>query len=177
MVNSRIAIGGMCLVMIVALTATDVSTADAQSIPKGKPHYGWRNERAARDMRHARDYSRDLYLYSRNTETVDPEIAKSESKTLGQNIAAAQKEIAGVRKEAGDNKETLQAVESIEKHLGNAAAMHKTLHEACNMTSVDGKASAHCCSVITKELEKAMAEHSALIRSIDHKEKPAATNK
>lgn len=174
--NSRIAVSGMCLAIIVAFTATDVSTASAQTYPKGKPHYGWRNERAARDMRHASDYSRDLYQYSRSVDTVDPEVAKSEAKALGDNIVAAQKELAGVRKEAGDDKETLQAVESIEKHLGNAAAMHKTLHEACNMTSVDGKASAHCCSVITKELEKAMAEHSALIRNIDHKEKPAATN-
>lgn len=176
MSQSRVALVGVCLAVIAAMMATDVSSALAQrrpTPPERRLHPGkypfWSNQRASRSMRHARDYSRDLYHYSRDAAKIEPEVAKSESEQLGKNIEAAQRDLNDARKKAGGDKETLAALEAIQKHLANAAATHKTLHAECCKDSVDGNVCTECCNEITKELEKAMAEHAALMRRLDLK--------
>ncbi len=156
----KVALVGFCLFLVSAFMATDVSQTLAQrrpSVADRKQHPGkystwWPRQRASRSMRHARDYSRDLYYYSRDAATIKPEVAKSESEQLGKNIEAAKKELATVRKQAGSDKDTLDALQVIEKHLASAAETHKTLHAECRKESVDVGVCANCCNQITKEL-------------------------
>lgn len=152
---------------------TDASSVFAQNRSRkymGKPHYGSSTFRASRNMSYARDYSRDLYYYTRDAHTIDPEIATSESTELGRNIDATKKELATIRKEYAGDKEVLTSLKIIEDHLTNAAAQQKTLHAECQRDTFDGTAGMTCCSDITKELEKAMAEHAALLRKLEIKE-------
>jgi hypothetical protein len=118
-------------------------------------------------MRHARDYSQDIYYYSRGAQRIEPQVAKAESEQLGKNIDAVKKELAVVRTESAADKETLAALEAIEKHLTKAVETHKMLHAESSRDSVEGGICAKCCSEITKALEMAMAEHDALRRTLE----------
>lgn len=142
-----------------------------------RPSSSWTHQRAARSVRHARDYSRDIYRYSRNAGHINPAVAKAESEELGHNITKAQQHLATARKEAGNDPDTVAALESIEKHLSSAAEQHKALHEECCKPSVDGAVSMSCCSSITLDLEKAQAEHNALLRSLEIKSKKTKKSK
>jgi len=131
----------------------------------------WSNQRASRHVRHARDYSRDIYRYSRDARHVDPVIIKAESEALGQNIVSAQQEFSVACQKAGSDTAAVASLKSIEKHLESAGKQHKMLHEECCKTSVDGSVSMNCCSKITLDLEKAQAEHDSLLRSLEVKTK------
>jgi len=162
-------------VLIAALCAVStpsIAWAQRDAGAKARGEFGkgfWSNQRASRNLRHARDYSRGFYLYSRDAGTIQPEVARSESTELGRNIDAAKKELAAVREEYAGDKEVLASLEVIEDHLAKAAAQHKTLHAECQQDTVDGTVGMECCNVITKELEKALAEHAALIRKLEIK--------
>jgi hypothetical protein len=86
---------------------------------------------------------------------------------LGRNIAKAQNEMAKAKKEAGNDAATLAALKSIEQHLATAAAQHAMLHEECCKDAVDGGVCMKHCNQILLELDKAQAEHNALIRSLE----------
>ncbi|WP_278470007.1 hypothetical protein [Gimesia maris] len=173
MKHSRLLLAGICFAIVApAILSKDLSAfAPPGSRPyMGKPHYGSSTFRSSRNMNHARDYSRDLYYYTRDAQTIDPELARSESTELARNIDATKKELATIRKEYAGDKEVLASLKVIEDHLTNATAQHKTLHAECQMDTFDRTAGMKCCSDITKELEKAMAEHAALMRKLEIKE-------
>ena len=148
---------------------------DAGAKARGDFSPFWSSQRASRSMRHARDYSEGLYRYSRESKTVKPEVAKSEAEELGRQIANAQKHVGDVRTQIGDDKKAAAAVDSIQKHLDSAAASHAKLHAECCKDVVDGQVCSECCSDVTKELEKAMAEHDALMRQLKIDSPPAQT--
>jgi hypothetical protein len=89
---------------------------------------------------------------------------------LGRNIAEAQTELAAAREDAGTDPETIAALKSVNQHLAAAAKHHAMLHEECCKDSVDGSVCMNCCNNILLELDKAQAEHDALIRSLEIKQ-------
>jgi len=160
----------LVVVAVAALLAIQVLASGASAAPSlgiSKPYYGSSNQRASRSIRHARNYSRDIYRYSRDADQIVPATAKEESEELRRNIAKAQKELATSREEAGNDAKTLAALKSIEQHLAVAAQHHQMLHEECCKSSVDGMVCMDCCNNILLELDKAQAEQDALIRSIE----------
>ncbi len=148
-----------------------------RSIAARRQHPGkgfWANQRASRSLQHAQTYSCDLYNYSRGATLVVPEVAKTESENIGRNLEAAKREFATVRAALGGNKEALVALDGIGKHLNKAAETQKSLHEECCKDSPDSGVCAGCCSDITKELDKAVAEHDALMRTLQGQVKTEA---
>jgi hypothetical protein len=163
----------ICAAMLAVITTVvmaDVSTAFAQRPWRANIYDRFKQLRSQRSMRHARDYSSDLHNYSRQVKKIEPQVAKQESAKLGENIAAAQHDLSAIRKSAADDKAVLAALDVIDNHLARAAETHKMLHAECQKEMVDGKVCTHCCNEITKELEKAMAEHAALLRTLDGQE-------
>lgn len=165
------------LVVAAAVVLSDPSLASAQRKWRPNMYDRWGQNRAQRSMRHARDYARDMHYYSRDVEKVQPNVAKMESDSIGANIKSAQQELAAIRKQAGDDKEVLASLQAVETHLANAAKVHQTLHKECLKDSVDPGVSMECCNEITKELEKAMAEHAALLRKFAPKAQNDASSK
>ena len=168
----HVALIGLGLVSGVASTP---SQADAQRIRsvierRQRPGRGfWIDERTERNIRHARDYSRGLYHYSRYARRVEAPVAKSESVQLGECITAARKELAS-RAKTTKSKDTQAALKAIERHLDAAARAHKSLQAVCGKDTMDKVACARHCNTITKELDKAQAEHRALIRALELRE-------
>ncbi len=160
-----------CLALAVVAAPSLSNSADAQGHPRStssrRLHPGkgyWSSQRASRSIRHAQDYSRDLYRYSGQKNNVTPEIAKTESAGLGKNIESAKKELTALAKQYEGDKEVQDAIKEINKHLANAGDTHGNLHGECCKDMPDGDSVMDCCSNITKELEKAEAEHKALMR-------------
>lgn len=172
--TNRILVAFLMAAMTLAVPADSFAQLKTRSVAERRQRPGkgfWANQRTSRNIRHARDYSSGLYMYSRRARAVDPAVAKSESENLGRNIECAKKELTVVQQIAkmSDDKETLKTIDTINKHLANAAETHKALHEECCRESPDGTVASDCCSDITKELEKAMAEHDALMRKLSGK--------
>jgi len=162
----------------VAAPRTGTQRSRSTTQRRQRPGKGfWANQRASRSLRHARDYSRDIYRYSRQAEIISPQVARAEVQNLGRNINLAKKEIAVVRNGFEGNKEVISALAAIDKHIAKAAETHKKLHEECAKDAPDGHMCASCCSDITKELDKALAEHAALIRKLEGKPAPVAKEK
>ena len=163
------------IIIVSSLVAAGPTSALAQKsgggvVGEARLHPGtWGNQRASRSTRHARNYSRDIYRYSRDADRIEPSVAKSESEELGRNIAKAQKELPAARQEVGNDAAALAMLKSVEQHLAAAAEHHKMLHEECCKEAVDGSVCMKHCSAILLELDKAQAEQDALIRALEMK--------
>jgi hypothetical protein len=125
------------------------------------------HQRASRSVRHARDYSRDIYRYSQSAPMIEPSVAMAESKELGRNVTRAQEELAVVRKEVAMDPTTDATLKTIDQHLAAAAREHAMLDAECCKDSVDGLTCMKYCNRILLELDKAQAEHDALMRSME----------
>lgn len=166
---TRVAAMALCLACVLAIPtsahAQNVrSSVDRHTHPEGG---FFENQRTSRTINHAQDYSNQMYQYSRSVPTVMPQVMKSESQMLGQNIVYAQQQCATIQHQVKAVPANVESVKLISQHLAKAAELHKELDMECCKATVDGKATAKCCSNITKELEKAAAEHSALSRQMD----------
>jgi hypothetical protein len=128
------------------------------------------NHRGSRSLRHALDYSRDIYQSSQSGMTMQPSVAKSDSEELGRNIARAQQELAVVRQEVGSDPATAETLKTIDQHLAVADKEQTMLYAECCKDSVDGLACMKHCNQIIMELDKAQAEHDALMRAMEIKE-------
>ena len=163
------------MIIISTVNAAEPTIALAQKsaggvVGEARLHPGtWGNQRSSRSTRHARNYSRGIYRYSRDTERIEPSVTKSESEELGRNIAKAQKEMPAARQEVGNDAAALATLKSVEQHLAAAAEHHKMLHEECCKEAVDGSVCMKHCSQILLELDKAQAEQDVLIRALEMK--------
>jgi hypothetical protein len=156
--------------LLVSFAPPAFAQRDAGAKARGEFGTGfWASRRSDRSMRYARDYSRELYLYSRDAQEIEPQVAKSESGGLEQNIQSAKQDLDVVRKSVAKHADLLAAVAAVEKHLAAAMEVHKALHKECSQQHVNGPACMARCSEITKELERALAEHGALMRQMEMK--------
>jgi hypothetical protein len=124
-------------------------------------------QRSSRGINHARDYARDIYQYSTGVPVVSPQIIKSESQWLGQNIVGAQQQVVVLKEQFKDSPTKSASVKTIDQHLAKAAELQKDLHKECCKDTVDGMVCAMCSSNIVKELDKAAVEHEALVREVE----------
>lgn len=169
------------VIVLTAIIAAGSTAAQAQRKSSGgltgadrlRPQSSYSNQRASRSIRHARDYSQDIYHYSRVPGTIQPSAAKADAEELGRSITTAQQELATVRKEVGSDPVATQTLQTIEQHLGTAGKQHKMLYEECCKESMDGLACMKHCNQILLELDKAQAEHDALLRSLEIKSQSA----
>jgi hypothetical protein len=139
---------------------------DAGSKIRGE--YGFYGNSAGTTMRSAREHSTHYREYAKSAEKVSPEVAKESVDTIGVYITKAQKHMASMRKhaKATNDKETLTALDSIDKHLADAGKNHADMKETCMKDNVDGKASMECCKVIDDSLAKAISEHDKLMKHL-----------
>ena len=99
---------------------------------------------------------------------VNPEVAREAADSIGQYITKAQKHFAWMRKQAqaSNDKETLTALDGIDKNLADAAKSHAEMQETCLKDNVDAAASMECCKVIDDSLAKAIADHDKLMKKL-----------
>lgn len=157
----------LALVLLCAAPAAAQHDATWKALgQKGQSHRGF-----SRRVTHAADYARDLRAYVAPTYKPTPAAMKEVVSELGHNLEAAKKHLAEMKKDAGDDKETQAAIAKIETHLTTAFAHHKEAH-ACCVEDFDAAKAMKCCDDLSSELDKVVAEHNALMKTLAAK-KPA----
>lgn len=168
----------LMLTGLVLADATAFAQRDAGAKFRGE--FGtdfWSSTRSAgRYLQSANDGCQDLYQYTNTTPAIVPSVAKKASEDISKNVDAAKKYLGAVRKEAAGDKAVVAKLDAIEKHLAAAMDHHKKMHEECCKDHVDAEKTADCCSDMITELEKAQAEHRALMRLLNPP-KPVAAEK
>lgn len=117
-------------------------------------------------MRSARTYSRGVYEYATRAPKMATVVTESDSELIGQTLQSAKKDVSTMRKENPSDKEILARLDEIDKHLAAALAQHKTMHEECCKDEPNAEMTMECCNDLMKELDKAIAEHAALMRKL-----------
>lgn len=154
----------LALLALIMSASTAHAQRDAGSKIRGE--YNFYGNSGGRAMQSARDYSQEYRSYAKAAKPVNPEVAREAADSIGEYIKKAQKHFTYMRKQAdmAKDKETLTALDSIDKHLAAAAKSHAEMHETCLKDNVDAAASMECCKMIDDDLAKAIAEHDKLMK-------------
>jgi hypothetical protein len=163
----------MVLVVVAGLTVCYPQTSNAQINDKvsrnnGAPYFA--NQRASRNIQHARDYSRSIQSYATQAQVIEPEVIKAESQMLGQQLQAIQRDMVIVRKESVSNPKVVEQVKKIETQLGQSTLVQKSLHEECCKSSPDGKLCAETCGKLNASLDEIKKEHEKLLKELGHEQ-------
>lgn len=160
------------LAVDVAIAAPPIGTAKARGDYSNK---FW-GSAGGRSVSHARDYSRGYRDYTRQAPTVAPVLAQHEVAGVGQNITAAQKQFAEVRKTTTDKK-ALTSLDAIDKQLVVAAKAHAKMHEMCKMEKIDADGTMKCCDDVDAALNKVMAEHKEMMKHLERESTASPASK
>lgn len=159
-------------VVVLTLLALTVpaSTAYAQrdAGAKLRGEYGFYGGGAGTALRSARESSATYQQYGKSTQTVNPQVARDAADTIGTYITKANAHFAYMRKQAqaASDKDTLTALDSIDKHLAAAAKSHAEMKETCLKDHVEGAPVMECCKHIDNHLAAAIAEHDKLMKKL-----------
>lgn len=155
---------GLALIGSIATPAHAQKVRDSVSRHQSAEKGFFESSRTSRHINNARTYSSDVYRYARAPQPIAPQVLKSESTLLGQEIAHAQRESVNLGTVLKSTQGQGDALKTLNGHLDAAAAKHKELTSECMKDNPDPMKCAMCASQITKELDKAHAEHEAIVR-------------
>lgn len=163
----------MALAVVAGLTVGYPQTSNAQINDKvsrnnGAPFFA--NQRASRNIQHARDYSRGIQSYATQAQVIQPTVIQAESQMLGQQLQAIQRDMVIVRQESASNPKVVEQVKKIETQLVQATTVQKSLHEECCKSSPDGKTCAEMCGKMHASLDEIKKEHDKLLKELGHEE-------
>jgi len=159
-----LSVGAAAAAVLTVATAMAQSYLDAGA--KARGDYG--SSSASRSMVSARGYVQDYRQYAAGVQKVEPEVAKDASDAIGDYIAKSKKHFAWMRASAekAKDKETLTALDQIDKDMAAAEKSHKEMHEMCAKDNVDKTGSMKCCDQIDESLSKAITEHDKLMKKL-----------
>jgi len=131
----------------------------------------WPSKAATRSIEHARNYAQDFQTYTTKIEKPEPSVVADVKAKMGHYLAEAKTHLATMKKDFAKDKETVAAIEKIEKDLASAVHANAAMIECCR-TNFDKAAGMACCKDFVKELDKVHAAHQALMKKLTAK--PAA---
>lgn len=174
---------GLAMATLLGLAPEAMAQRDAGSKMRGEFGTGFYAGRSAgRKMRSVRSYSQGVYEYATRAPKMATVVTESDSELIGQTLQSTKRDVSTMRKEHAADKEILARLDEIDKHLAAALEQHKKMHEECCKDEPNADMTMVCCNDLMKELDKAIAEHAALMRKLyldktDKAEKPAADKK
>lgn len=172
---ARLSCAGVAVALLGFLSTTP-ALAQHDATWKALGQSGQSHQSFSRRMSHAADYTRDLRAYVTPPHKPTPAAVKEIVSELGRNLESAKKHLADMKKAAGDDKATADAIVKIESHVNTAFEHHKAAH-ACCVEDFDAAKALSCCDDLTKEIDKIIAEHNALMKSLAAKKAPKENSK
>jgi len=154
--------------MVSYLPSSNAQVGDKVSRNNGAPFFA--NQRASRNIQHARDYSRGIENYATQAQVIQPTVIQAESQMLGQQLQAIQRDMVIVRQENTSNPKVVEQVKKIETQLGQSTLVQKSLHEECCKSSPDGKLCAEMCGKLNASLDEIKKEHETLLKVLGHEQ-------
>ncbi len=136
----------------------------------------WPSRATTRYMEGARSYARDFQTYVTTNPSPEPSVVKEVNVELSRYLSESKKHLATMKKDFATDKETVAAIESIEKDLAAAVESHTAMIECCANEKFDKIAGMACCKDLVKQLDKIHADHQKLMQKLSGKPAaPAAT--
>lgn len=138
------------------------ATAKAMGIFGGSPSMS----STSRNLHTARGYAHGVYAYPAPLMQSQPSMPRNDAVIIGHALTGAQQNLAVTKQQLVNDKDAMARIDALEKHLLAAVEKHKQLHAECMKPTADGQMTASCCNDLIKDLDKAIAEHDALVRKV-----------
>ena len=94
----------------------------------------------------------------------EPAVVKEVKLELARYLEEAKKHLATMKKDFAADKETVAAIEKIEKELAVAVENHKSMIECCENEKFDKTVGMACCKDLVKYVDKVNVAHQALLK-------------
>lgn len=134
----------------------------------------WPARSASRAIGNAREYAQDFQSYVAKMPNPEPSVVKDVKVELSRYLDEAAKHLAIMKKDFAEDKETLAAIEKIEKDLSTVVENQQAMIECCENEKFDKIAGMACCKDFVKELDKVHAAHQSLMKALSAKHAASA---
>jgi flagellar motility protein MotE (MotC chaperone) len=129
----------------------------------------WPSRASGRYIESARNYAQEVQTYVTKAPQPEPSVVKDIKTDLGRYLDDAQKHLVTMKKDFANDKETVAAVEGLEKELATAIAHNKEMITCCEDQKFDKIKTMTCCTDLVKSLDKVHADHVMLMRKLSQK--------
>jgi len=123
----------------------------------------WAGRATTHYLQSAQTYAAEFQAHVARVGQPAPAVVQEVSKTLTGYLDEANKHLAAMKKDFANDKETVAAVEAIEKDLTKAVADNKAMIACCQDQKFDKAMAMSCCTDLSKSLAKIHAAHVALM--------------
>ena len=160
--------------VLVGLTLVSLDTANAQNPYRtaGEKISGdayWPARATSQYLQSAQNYAQEFQAHVAKGGKPEPAVVAEVHKTLTAHLEEANKHLVSMKKDFADDKETVAAVEKMEKDLASAIAHNKAMIECCKDEKFDKAMAMTCCTDLSKDLGKIHADHVALMKKLSTK--------
>jgi len=129
----------------------------------------WPGRATGQYIQSAQNYAQEYQGYLARTPRPEPAVVQEVSKTLNGHLDEATKHLTSMKKDFADDKETVAAIENIEKDLAKAIERNKDMIKCCENEKFDKAMAMTCCTDLSKALGKIHADHTALMKKLSAK--------
>jgi len=129
----------------------------------------WPGRATGQYIQSAQSYAQEYQAYLARTPRPEPAVVQEVSKTLSGYLDEAHKHLVAMKKDFAGDKETVAAIESIEKDLAKAVDHNKEMVKCCENEKFDKAMAMTCCTDLSKALGKIHADHVALMKKLAQK--------
>jgi hypothetical protein len=159
-----------------AANAQGTGFGDAGAKIRGDAY--WPARATTRYIESARNYAQEFQNYVAKTPKPEPAVVAEVHKTLTGYLDEANKHLVSMKKDFASDKETVAAIDSIEKDLATAVANNKAMIACCKDEKFDKAMTMTCCTDLAKQLGKIHTAHVDLMKKLSSKyaTSPATSN-
>ena len=129
----------------------------------------WPARATGQYIQSAQNYAQEFQAHVAKAGKPEPAVVAEVQKTLTGYLDEANKHLVSMKKDFADDKETVAAVEMMEKDLASAVAHNKAMIECCKDEKFDKAMAMTCCTDLSKDLGKIHADHVALMKKLSTK--------
>ena len=126
----------------------------------------WPARATTRYIESARAYADEYQSYIARAPRPEPAVVQEVSRTLSGYLDEANKHLVAMKKDFAGDKETVAAVEAIEKDLTQAVEHNKAMIACCQNEKFDKAMAMSCCTDLSKQLGKIHDDHVALMKKL-----------
>jgi hypothetical protein len=123
-------------------------------------------------LQSAQTYAQDFQAHITRAGRPEPAVVQEVQRTLASYLDEANKHLVAMKKDFAADKETVAAVEAMEKDLAKAVEQNKAMVDCCKDEKFDKAMAMTCCTDLSKQLGKIHTDHVALMKKLASK--PAA---
>jgi hypothetical protein len=129
----------------------------------------WPGRATTHYLQSAQTYAAEFQSHVARVGQPAPAVVQEVSRTLTGYLDEATKHLASMKKDFANDKETVAAVEKMEKDLASAVAHNKGMIDCCKAEKFDKAMAMTCCTDLSKDLGKIHADHVALMKKLAEK--------